>query len=480
MTSPGQNPFRSEPVEPPVVDPVTEGNFSEDQSPSLLEGRGLAEPYWGDPLPSLSSDHYESAGRYYAGSDLWRLAKRILLRAWQSLAVDPARPLSWWTRAIFFLVGAVLPPICFLLAAGGLENPSWQTGNIGDVVGYMLSGVAAPPFYPLLAYPIVCLSIVLIRETAIRWFAVRLGIYTGVLIGTHFSVVFGISLADVETLPDWRLARLLFLAVFAYGATAVGWVVFRIVLPPIVRWISRSRFQVVRRYPILFILIAAYLIGFATLASIHEGTFEVLAETGGGLVFLGIVTPLLSAPFWFLGVYVAMSARVYLLAGGRFRFGLVQLLAGLTWLAGYFAAFRWSARLAMEKYLTLPIEDPGGCYVCTAAARGHRWFVQRESHPTSDGRVALVNDQMRVLKCFEIMLRVLAPRAHRLLRKLYDWLGPRCARWVRHPLAADAAYLALKPAEWLARLALAVCVARWRDFPREIYPALRSLTALKK
>jgi hypothetical protein len=42
------------------------------------------------------------------------------------------------------------------------------------------------------------------------------------------------------------------------------------------------------------------------------------------------------------------------------------------------------------------------------------------------------------------------PRLHAAIRAAYDRLGPPLAARLRHPLAADLAYLMLKPAEWLA------------------------------
>ena len=57
---------------------------------------------------------------------------------------------------------------------------------------------------------------------------------------------------------------------------------------------------------------------------------------------------------------------------------------------------------------------------------------------------------MQRLKAAELVLAVTTPRLHAALRRLYDRLGPPLAAGVEHPLTADLAYLALKPAEWLA------------------------------
>jgi hypothetical protein len=83
-----------------------------------------------------------------------------------------------------------------------------------------------------------------------------------------------------------------------------------------------------------------------------------------------------------------------------------------------------------------------------------------ETLTDADGRIWTVNDQLRTLKAFELMISMLSPAAHRALRSVYNRLGPRLAAALVHPLAADAAYLALKPLEWFARLALRVALGR--------------------
>jgi hypothetical protein len=53
-----------------------------------------------------------------------------------------------------------------------------------------------------------------------------------------------------------------------------------------------------------------------------------------------------------------------------------------------------------------------------------------------------------------------APRTHRSLRAFYDGVAPPLAARLRHPLAADLAYLSLKPAEWAVRAAFAAAAPR--------------------
>ncbi len=110
--------------------------------------------------------------------------------------------------------------------------------------------------------------------------------------------------------------------------------------------------------------------------------------------------------------------------------------------------------LARRIYSALPPERPDGygdCFVVSAAARGHKAFVG--SHFDAAAGM-MVNRQLVTLWQFERALQLRWPRTHRLLRWLYDSIGPRLATCFRSPLAADVAYLLLKPLEWLAAFLL--------------------------
>ena len=87
----------------------------------------------------------------------------------------------------------------------------------------------------------------------------------------------------------------------------------------------------------------------------------------------------------------------------------------------------------------------------TTAAADHTRFVRswfdRQRHRT-------VNRQLLTLQAFETHLRLDLPRFHRQLRRCYNIIGPVVASCIRYRLIADAAYVALKPIEWMARLYL--------------------------
>jgi len=125
----------------------------------------------------------------------------------------------------------------------------------------------------------------------------------------------------------------------------------------------------------------------------------------------------------------------------------------------------------MEYYKSLPLEHPGGqCYVVTAAARGHGSVVGSRGVILLDGGRMPVNDQMRFLKAGELLLQAASPVCHRLVRVVYDRIGPVLARMLFCAVLADVAYLVLKPVEWMSRAALsAVLGRRARAFVEGLY-----------
>ena len=64
------------------------------------------------------------------------------------------------------------------------------------------------------------------------------------------------------------------------------------------------------------------------------------------------------------------------------------------------------------------------------------------------GHKGVTNRQLLRFKLAEIALAAIAPNVHWLLRLAYNSIGPPLAGRMNHPLVADLAYLALKPAEW--------------------------------
>ena len=109
------------------------------------------------------------------------------------------------------------------------------------------------------------------------------------------------------------------------------------------------------------------------------------------------------------------------------------------------------ALILMHYSPTGPGSSPIHCFVASAAARGHRRWVRTQLMPSALGMIP-VNDQLRVLIAAELAVKLAHPRLHRILRGVYNVVGPILARLVRTKLAADAVYVALKPVEALARI----------------------------
>ena len=126
---------------------------------------------------------------------------------------------------------------------------------------------------------------------------------------------------------------------------------------------------------------------------------------------------------------------------------LIAILAGS--LPFWVTSIVWARRI----YQSLPDKEPGGCFIVTAAGRGHPRlvgpFVEIERH----GRRRPANRQLLTFWRLETRWQSCAPRSHQCFRRLYNRVGPPVAARIRSPWMADFVYLALKPVEALAALA---------------------------
>ncbi|MEK6234867.1 MAG: hypothetical protein N2C14_09155, partial [Planctomycetales bacterium] len=69
---------------------------------------------------------------------------------------------------------------------------------------------------------------------------------------------------------------------------------------------------------------------------------------------------------------------------GSPQFSLAQIFCVTAWFGVYLAAWRQSVQLMLIEYSKLPTEPPG-CYVATAAAKGHARFVGARSTAFANG-----------------------------------------------------------------------------------------------
>lgn len=185
--------------------------------------------------------------------------------------------------------------------------------------------------------------------------------------------------------------------------------------------------------------IAVLVLGARVLVSLG---FTVGAAAAAHLSFLALV-PLLAAAIdlvWVERLWQGLARRE------RKGFETSRLLAGSAWIFGWVATLVAQYEKARNTYSELPAEMPGGCFVVSAAAKGHRRVVG--SRPGADGRPE--NDQLVTLRRFEHTLATSHPELHHPLRCIYNCVGPRVARRLDRPWKADLAYLMLKPLEWTA------------------------------
>jgi hypothetical protein len=358
-------------------------------------------------------------------------------------------------RALFVWFGVVSPLFCFAFShvfhRHGSMLADLEFKTFGSCLLLMLSNQAVVYFSPVLGYAMIGMVGALVWKRSHRWFVCRLGIYTGVLLSIQFAVSlshFGtpslllIACGGVIILWRRRLGRIAVLCILVnllglgiwYFCRAPLWSVFGETSLPTIDDVLN-----IPRESLLLLLIFLY------------------GSTAPGLSFLAYLK---------LSVHARRSAPAADLSLKQSR-----TYALIGWAVAYAAAMALAVRRIIPLYDALP-EHPD-CYVSTAAASGHRWLVR--SHPVRDvdGRIILVNDQMRRLKCAELTLLAVAPGLHRWCRRIYDTVGPPLAGRITCSLLADLAYLSLKPAEWAARIGLLLVP---RDVTREMRHRLAYLT----
>jgi hypothetical protein len=173
-----------------------------------------------------------------------------------------------------------------------------------------------------------------------------------------------------------------------------------------------------------------------------------------GLVSKGNELPLLLVVPFYTAVWYVLRAVQLIQAAKITASPLVKTATSSLpfWAASVF----WS----YNTYLSLPDHFRPDCFVVTAASRGHRKFVGPFREVPHRGQTRLANQQLITLWQLEALWRTHDPRSHAVFRRAYNIIGPIIARRITAPLIADALYIALKPAELLARLFVHVITLR--------------------
>ncbi len=341
------------------------------------------------------------------------------------VAEPVAPPFSGPLRSVYVFTGVMVPLACFVLSClGPLDAPEWQSGNITDYAKLLLGGNVNYAFYPLLIYAMVSLVIALRNfEYGKKHFAVRLGVYGGVLVAFTFNCILTLSFGGSSGVDTALQAIfILFVGFFVMAmliatCRAVVWV-----------WQNNEKGCV-----------GVVVIGSVVVA----GIVCVISE--GAAIFLPVVACLVFGPVWAFLAYLHVSYKF--ICEGR-QITIAQLFGITGYLAAYMAAGRHSLLRMMEEYSKLPVEQPAGCYIATAAAKGHPGFVRSWLVPRTDGSLRPINRQLQILKAGELALACWLPSFHRFLRRNYNCWGPRIAGLLGWRVLADLAYLALKPVEW--------------------------------
>lgn len=333
-------------------------------------------------------------------------------------ASQPDFPVRGWWRVLQGLFVIVLPSFSFW--AAGLLKPDWQSGDRQAYLALLLSVEASSIFLVLLAYSILSYLLLLIDpDRFARSFLIRFGIYSGAALALQYSILLFLYLFDN------KLVYAIFLL----------WL-FPLYYPRFHRW-------AVRRWNVRLV---GWLIGILLVTALAIG-FSIARE----FLFFIVVGLVIAGPFWSL--LIALQAGRWLYQTSETRHIVLRGLGVTAWAASYIIAWRYDILKMYELYAELPLVPPD-CYIATAAAKGHPKFVGSKMVQLANGNSMHLNRQLQIFKCAELALLALAPRFHNVLREIYDSMGRPLARAIHHPLLADAAYLLLKPFEWLAGFTL--------------------------
>jgi hypothetical protein len=363
---------------------------------------------------------------------------------------SPRPLLSVLEKITLIAFGFVLPLICFGISACFRYpfSPRWQSGEWNRYILFIPDGRTGYPFYPLLLYCMLSLCVFVTRPALSRLLLVRMGLYSGLVLSVQYSwiQIWGTGLNS------------LLLTGVALGSN--------IILFGIVKGLER-----IPRKPFIYLCISSGAIAvLSAFLPVGSGNFRFGILPAEGFVVAGIFC-LMFGPALCFGVYLRVSLLAMKVNRDTHQPGDVfkTVLAWIPWLGACAGAWRWSIHNAIEAYSRLPTSPPG-CYIASAAAAGHPKFVGSTPVSAVDGSVYLTNQQLRRFKCVEIGLASVCPRVHHIIRRIYDDLGPPMAAYIgSHPLRADAAYLLLKPIEWVSFGSLMALVPEVRASVHKLY-----------
>ena len=345
----------------------------------------------------------------------------------------PQRPFSVNLRIKLFLTGVLFP--AFSVAAGifdgqaGMQDP-WQSGELREYVILFLQSHGVLCFLPAILYSMISLCAITWNPENVRHLWVRIGLYGGAILSTQF--LFAVMMTS-------HVISLMFAGFAGPGLALVVWGCSAIA----------QRFH---RFTILHLMIATAVV------AIVLATLIAAEEKALSLIFLPILLIFVAAPTLNFVTYLRMAvfAASHELPQPNSRGHVVALLASIVaWLAGFWVAWRFAIVRVLDEYQNLPTTNPN-CFIASAAAHGSPKLVKSVSIEGPNGLVKL-NYQMQRLKFLELALQSTLPLTHRLLRRIYNRIGPHVAKLCKaSATTANVAYLILKPVELFAEFVRSV------------------------
>jgi hypothetical protein len=268
-----------------------------------------------------------------------------------------------------------------------------------------------------------------LKRKSILWFFVALAMSFAVVVLPLF-VYFMSGLLK----PDWK------------GGCQYGWLdcffVGKFALTPLVLWATAALYSVVvlrveqrtRAWIVLGIFIGAVT---SSVCFVHGMIYFIWPKDR---FVLWMLVPLyVSVWYWVHAVPLIRESKLGL---------KVCLVDGMIGSLPFWIGSVWWSK---QTYAALPDVAPG-CFIVTAAGRGHRKLVGPFFEIERKGHCFRANRQLITLWQFENLWQKKSPQSHRSFRRIYNRFGPIVAAQIRSPWLADIAYIAIKPAELAARM----------------------------
>lgn len=292
----------------------------------------------------------------------------------------------------------------------------WQDGRMATYFDLSFAQSVWLLFVPFLSYSTLTMVLLLWDpERFAKYWLVRLGIYSGLILAIQYSVqvvlsnelVIGFAFGGIAIVP----------VVLGYYGLKLG-----------IQFVWRNREN-------RNVLIIA---GIIALVAIIGLVFS------AGIILIGVLcTAVLACPL----IAAVTSWRLWIIIDRYNRKNLTfKILSLVGWSGTWGVASYFAINRVFELYTQLPAAPPN-CYIATASAQGHPHFVQSSPVTAQNGQTIMVTSQLQILKAGELVLREIAPKGHRAMRRVYDYIGPVLAARIQSRWSADIGYIFFKPFE---------------------------------